>query len=103
MYPAPPEEALRVESAAYRTARPPTTVAPGELDLEVLFTPPPGQKLDDRYGQAQTLINLGEVHAELDDPQQARRAWTAAAQLFAAVGAENDADRVRQQIADLDR
>jgi len=60
-------------------------------------------ELDDHYGQAQTLINLGEVHAELDDPHQARRAWTAAAQLFAAVGAEDDADRVRQQIADLDR
>jgi streptogramin lyase len=51
-----PEEALRVEAAAYRTARPPTTIAAGELDLEVLFTPPVGQKLDDRYGPSTFVV-----------------------------------------------
>ncbi len=51
-----PEEALRVEGTAYRTQRPPTEVAPGALDLEVLFTPPAGQKLDDRYGPSTYLV-----------------------------------------------
>ena len=51
-----PDEALRVEGTAYRTQRPPTDVAPGTLDLEVLFTPPAGQKLDDRYGPSTYLV-----------------------------------------------
>jgi thiol-disulfide isomerase/thioredoxin len=51
-----PDEALRVEGSAYRTQRPPTDVAPGPLDLEVLFTPPVGQKLDDRYGPSTYLV-----------------------------------------------
>ena len=33
-----------------------TEVAPGEVDLEVVFTPPPGQKLDERYGPATRLV-----------------------------------------------
>jgi thiol-disulfide isomerase/thioredoxin len=51
-----PEEALRVESAAYRTQRPATDVAPGELALRVVFEPPPGQKLDERYGPSTQLV-----------------------------------------------
>jgi hypothetical protein len=51
-----PEEALAVEGTAYRTQRPPTDVASGVLDLEVLFTPPAGQKLDDRYGPSTYLV-----------------------------------------------
>jgi thiol-disulfide isomerase/thioredoxin len=51
-----PEEALRVESAAYRTQRPATDVAPGELALSVVFEPPSGQKLDERYGPSTQLV-----------------------------------------------
>lgn len=51
-----PEEALRVESAAYRTRRPATDVAPGELALSVLFEPPTGQKMDERYGPSTQLV-----------------------------------------------
>ena len=51
-----PDTALRTDSAAYRTRRPPTVVAPGALDLEVLFTPPTGQKLDDRYGPSTFVV-----------------------------------------------
>ena len=51
-----PAEALRVDAAAYRTQRPPTDVAPGALELEVLFTAPTGQKLDDRYGPSTYLV-----------------------------------------------
>jgi thiol-disulfide isomerase/thioredoxin len=65
---------LVVESAAHRltrvplgasavadefstqTQRPPMDVAPGEVTLEVVFTPPPGQKLDDRYGPSTRLV-----------------------------------------------
>src|SRR5437879_1599471 len=34
----------------YRTWRPVTDIAPGELPLDVVFTLPPGQKLDDPFG-----------------------------------------------------
>jgi len=51
-----PESALRVEPTAFRTRRPVTDVAPGVLDLAVVFEPPPGQKLDDRYGPATRLL-----------------------------------------------
>ena len=51
-----PQEALRVEATAYRTQRPTTDVAAGDLDLAVLFTPPEGQKLDDRYGPSTYLV-----------------------------------------------
>jgi thiol-disulfide isomerase/thioredoxin len=51
-----PDEALVVDGAARRTHRPVTEVAPGEVDLEVVFTPPAGQKLDERYGPATRLV-----------------------------------------------
>ncbi|HKT02097.1 MAG TPA: NHL domain-containing thioredoxin family protein [Rugosimonospora sp.] len=34
-----------------RTQRPLTDLAPGTVALEVVFTPPPGQKLDDSFGE----------------------------------------------------
>ena len=39
-----------------RTQRPPMEIAGGEVTLEVVFTPPPGQKLDDRYGPSTRLL-----------------------------------------------
>ena len=51
-----PDAALDVEASAYRTRREPTAVAAGALDLEVVFEPPPGQKLDDRYGPSTHLV-----------------------------------------------
>jgi hypothetical protein len=68
------KELLVVESAAHRltrislgasatadefstrTQRPPMEIAAGEVTLEVVFTPPPGQKLDDRYGPSTRLL-----------------------------------------------
>jgi len=44
-----------LDAGAHRTARPATDVAPGELRLEVAFTPAPGQKLDSRYGPSTRL------------------------------------------------
>ena len=51
-----PDQALVVDGVAQRTHRPVTEVAPGAIDLEVVFTPPPGQKLDERYGPATRLV-----------------------------------------------
>ncbi|MGW3107432.1 thioredoxin-like domain-containing protein [Streptomyces sp. NPDC001100] len=51
-----PEEAVRVESVAHRTQRAATEVAPGELQLDVIFQAPAGQKLDTRYGPSTRLL-----------------------------------------------
>ena len=59
-----PEEALQVEASAYRTQRPATEVAPGEFALEVVFEPPPGEKMDDRYGPS-TFVKVSASPAEL--------------------------------------
>ncbi|WP_433163517.1 NHL domain-containing thioredoxin family protein [Kribbella sp. CA-247076] len=45
-----------VDEFSTRTQRPPMDVAGGELTLDVVFTPPPGQKLDDRYGPSTRLL-----------------------------------------------
>ncbi|GAA0225981.1 thioredoxin-like domain-containing protein [Saccharothrix mutabilis subsp. mutabilis] len=45
----------KVLGEAHRVKRPPTVIAPGELELSVVFTPPTGQKLDDRYGPSTRL------------------------------------------------
>jgi len=45
-----PEEALQVDGVAHRTQRPVTELPPGAVTLMVVFTPPPGQKLDVTYG-----------------------------------------------------
>lgn len=51
-----PEEAVRVESVAHRTQRAATEVAPGRLRLDVVFSAPTGQKLDERYGPSTRLL-----------------------------------------------
>ncbi|MFJ4477434.1 NHL domain-containing thioredoxin family protein [Streptomyces xanthochromogenes] len=51
-----PEEAVRVESVAHRTQRSATEVAPGRLQLDVVFQAPAGQKLDTRYGPSTRLL-----------------------------------------------
>ncbi|GAA1849232.1 NHL domain-containing thioredoxin family protein [Asanoa iriomotensis] len=40
----------------HRTERPPTTVAAGEVTLDVIFTPAPGQKLDESFGPSTRLV-----------------------------------------------
>ncbi|MFE6744380.1 NHL domain-containing thioredoxin family protein [Kitasatospora purpeofusca] len=51
-----PEEAVRVEAVAHRTRRAATEVAPGALQLDVVFRAPTGQKLDERYGPSTRLL-----------------------------------------------
>jgi glucose/arabinose dehydrogenase len=44
-------EAAGIRSGTrHHTERPPTMLAPGEVDLELIFQPAPGQKLDDQFG-----------------------------------------------------
>ncbi len=51
-----PEEAVRVESVAHRTQRAATEVAPGRVQLDVIFQAPAGQKPDTRYGPSTRLL-----------------------------------------------
>ncbi|RZB18554.1 alkyl hydroperoxide reductase [Streptomyces sp. F001] len=51
-----PEEAIRVEAVAHHTQRAATEVAPGRLQLDVIFQAPAGQKLDTRYGPSTRLL-----------------------------------------------
>ncbi|MFE9368660.1 NHL domain-containing thioredoxin family protein [Streptomyces sp. NPDC006711] len=51
-----PDEAVRVEAVAHRTRRAATEVAPGRLQLDVVFQAPDGQKLDTRYGPSTRLL-----------------------------------------------
>jgi hypothetical protein len=48
--------AVAVEAFALRTQRPVTEIAAGGVEVIVSFEPPPGQKLDDRYGPATRLV-----------------------------------------------
>jgi len=47
--------AATVEGARHRTERPPTDLAAGEVTLDVVFTPAPGQKLDESFGPSTRL------------------------------------------------
>jgi thiol-disulfide isomerase/thioredoxin len=51
-----PDRAVAVPPKALRTRRPELAVAPGPFELAVVFDPPPGQKLDDRYGPSTRLV-----------------------------------------------
>ncbi|GAA0474303.1 hypothetical protein Ade02nite_74850 [Paractinoplanes deccanensis] len=44
-----------VTGERHRTERPPSPVAPGNLTLDVIFTPAPGQKLDTQFGPSTRL------------------------------------------------
>ncbi|KQU65169.1 NHL domain-containing thioredoxin family protein [Phycicoccus sp. Root101] len=51
-----PDKATRVDGLARQTQRPRTSIAAGEVRLEVTFTPPTGQKLDHRWGDPTRLV-----------------------------------------------
>ncbi|MFF1530767.1 NHL domain-containing thioredoxin family protein [Cellulomonas sp. NPDC058312] len=53
-----------LDSGAHRTQRPVTDIAPGELALDVVFTPAAGQKYDDRYGDS-TMLRVSATPPEL--------------------------------------
>ena len=51
-----PASPRRVAGDAMTTHRPPSVVRPGAVRLTVAFTPPTGQKLDDRWGDPTRLV-----------------------------------------------
>ena len=54
--PVPPGVSARlVAGDAHQVRRPPSEIGVGEIELAVVFTPPPGQKLDERYGPSTRL------------------------------------------------
>ncbi|MEA5359679.1 NHL domain-containing thioredoxin family protein [Amycolatopsis sp., V23-08] len=53
--PVPSGEPSVVTGDAHAVRRPPTVLAPGEVDFSVIFTAPPGEKLDDRFGPSTRL------------------------------------------------
>ena len=54
--PVAPGALARISGAAQSTQRPVTEVAPGPVELEVVFEPPAGQHLDERDGPATRLV-----------------------------------------------
>jgi thiol-disulfide isomerase/thioredoxin len=55
--PVPPGvTAALVAGPAHRVKRPRTDLAPGPVELSVVFSPPPGQHLDERYGPSTRLV-----------------------------------------------
>ena len=59
-----PEDAQRVAGPARRTQRPATALPTGTVELTVTFVPPPGQKLDDRWGDP-TMLEVSASPPEL--------------------------------------
>jgi hypothetical protein len=57
------EHKQSVEGVRHKVKRPPSQIGPGEVTLEVIFTPPPGQKLDTSFGDPTRL----EVSASPSD------------------------------------
>ncbi|HEU4997738.1 MAG TPA: NHL repeat-containing protein, partial [Lapillicoccus sp.] len=51
-----PADAQEVRGPARQTHRPPSTLGRGSVDLTVVFDPPSGQKLDDRWGDPTRLV-----------------------------------------------
>jgi hypothetical protein len=63
---APGAVAPRTGATRFQTERPATPLAVGEVRLEVMFTPPPGQKLDDSFGPP-TRLEVSASPPELLD------------------------------------
>lgn len=53
-----------LDAGAHRTQRPVTEIGAGEVTLEVVFTPAPGQKYDDRFGPS-TRLQVSSTPPEL--------------------------------------
>ncbi|WP_394940216.1 NHL domain-containing thioredoxin family protein [Psychromicrobium sp. YIM B11713] len=59
-----PQDALQVDEGAAQTQRPTSAVAPGDFALQVRFSAPTGQKLDDRWGDP-TQLKISSTPPEL--------------------------------------
>jgi thiol-disulfide isomerase/thioredoxin len=52
----PLDSSIASAATAFRTKRPATVVRSGALEIAIVFTPPAGQKLDDRYGSSTHVV-----------------------------------------------
>jgi len=59
-----PGAVRNVAPTRHRTERPPAPLAPGEVTLDVVFTPAPGQKLDETFGPS-TRLEISAAPPEL--------------------------------------
>ena len=78
--------AARVDGFAHRTQRPATEVRGGELEIVVDFVPPPGQKVDDRFGPPSQLFISATPPALLADGEGRGTSLTRTVRIDAAVG-----------------
>ncbi len=62
--PLPAQAPAPIADQRLRTERPATALAGGQVQLEVLFSPPPGQRLDTSYGPA-TRLEVSAMPANL--------------------------------------
>ncbi|GAA2334933.1 thioredoxin-like domain-containing protein [Saccharopolyspora halophila] len=63
--PVPPGLAAKlIDGGSQQVKRPATEIGSGEVELEVVFTPPPGTKLDERYGPS-TRLEITSTPEEL--------------------------------------
>jgi hypothetical protein len=53
-----------IEGERLKVERPPSRLSPGEVTLDIVFTPPPGQKFDDTFGPS-TRLEVSASPAEL--------------------------------------
>jgi hypothetical protein len=51
-----PSTAVSATGMARTTSRPTLDIADGTIELDIVFTPPPGEKLDDRFGPSTSLL-----------------------------------------------
>lgn len=58
------ESAQHVDGGAHAVRRPPSVLSPGVVTLSIGYTPPPGEKLDDRYGPS-TRLEISAAPPEL--------------------------------------
>jgi len=59
-----PGTVANVTGERHRTERPPSTLGPGEVTLDVIFTPAPGQRLDETFGPS-TRLEVSAAPPEL--------------------------------------
>jgi len=76
----------RVAGPVSRTQRPVTDIAGGRLELVVAFDPPPGQKVDDRFGPATQLHVSATPTGLLREGEGAGEALARTVVIDAAVG-----------------
>ncbi|SER15051.1 DNA-binding transcriptional activator of the SARP family [Lentzea xinjiangensis] len=59
--------------------------------------------VDDDYGTANTLIDLGHPHLALGQPERAEQVWRRALEMLERQGRDDEADRLREQLAAVPR